>query len=111
MKIIIEIYCCLEKRKPQLEMERTQDIHLIMNIITEEEYDEFVELFLDIYCPDATQQPLQRIVSLTKMFKYPIKGCKFDIPEKKLVKTCSQIVDVVLHPKKHDLIECDLVIP
>jgi len=32
-------------------MESIQDIHRMMNI-TEEDFDEFVELFFDIYCPD-----------------------------------------------------------
>jgi len=100
-------------------MERIQDIHRMMNI-TEEDYDEFVELFFDIYCPDICYRtragpiflkikdamigkPLQRIVSFRKTLENPIKGRKFDIPETKLMKMCSQMVDVVLHPKCHDL--------
>jgi len=100
-------------------MERIRDIHRMMNI-TEEDYDEFVELFFDIYCPDICYRtragpiflkikdamigkPLQRIVSFRNTLKTPITGRKFDIPEKKLIKMCSQMVDVVLHPKRHDL--------
>jgi len=91
----------------------------MMNI-TEEDYDEFVELFFDIYCPDICYRmkagptflkikdamigkPLQRIVSFRKMLENPINGRRFDISEKKLIKMCSQMVDVVLHPKRHDL--------
>ena len=87
----------------------------MMNI-TEEDYDEFVELFFDIYCPDICYRtragpiflkikdvmigkPLKRIVSFRKTLENPIHGRKFDIPEKKLIKMCSQMVDVVLHPK------------
>jgi len=119
MKMINEIYWCLEKRKPHQATERIQDIHRVLNI-TEETYDEFVELFFNIYCPDIcyrTQagpiflkikdamigKPLQRTVSFRNTLKIPIKGRKFDIPEKKLIKMCSQMVDVVLHPKSHDL--------
>jgi len=100
-------------------MEGIQDFHRMMNI-TEEDYDEFVELFFDIYCPDICYRtragpvfllikdsmigkPLQRTVAFRKTLQYPIKGRKFDIPEEKLLKMCSQMVDVVLHPKKHDL--------
>jgi len=120
MKIMDEIYWCLEKRKPDKELEqRIQDIHRMMHI-TEEDYDEFVELFFEIYCPDICYRtragpiflkmknvmigkPLQRIVSFRKRLEKPIKGRKFDIPERKLIKMCSQMVDVVLHPKSHDL--------
>lgn len=119
MKVINEIYWCLEKRKPDWEMESIQDIHRMMNI-TEEDYDEFVELFFDIYCPDICYRmkagpiflkiknamvgkPFQRIVAFRKTLKNPIQGRKFDIPEIKLIKMCSQMVDVVLHPKSHDL--------
>jgi len=120
MKIMDEIYWCLEKRKPEKEVEqRLQDIHRMMHI-TEEDYDEFVELFFEIYCPDIYYRtragpiflqvknvmigkPLQRIVSFGKTLEQPIKGRKFDIPERKLIKMCSQMVDVVLHPKNHDL--------
>jgi len=100
-------------------MGRMRDIHRMMNI-TEQDYDEFVDLFFDIYCPDICYRtragpiflqikdamigkPLQRIMSFRNTLKYPIKGRKFDIPEKKLIKMCSQMVDVVLHPKNHDL--------
>merc|ERR1719376_1061740 len=48
-------------------------------------------------------KPLQRIVSFRNALKNPVKGRTFDIPEKKLIKMCSQMVDVVLHPKRHDL--------
>merc|ERR1719376_1964863 len=48
-------------------------------------------------------KPLQRVVSFRKTLENPINGRKFDIPEKKLIKMCSQMVDVVLHPKRHDL--------
>lgn len=119
MKVINEIYWCLEKRKPDWEMESIQDIHRMMNI-TEEDYDEFVELFFDIYCPDICYRmkagpiflkiknamvgkPFQRIVAFRKTLKNPIQGRKFDIPEIKLIKMCSQMVDVVLHPKSHDM--------
>jgi len=118
MKMMDEIYLCLEKRKPDWELERIQDIHRMMNI-TEEDYDEFVELFFDIYCPDIYYRtragpvflrvknfmigkPFQRIISFRKMLESPIKGRKFDITEDKLIKMCSQMVDVVLHPKSHD---------
>lgn len=91
----------------------------MMNI-TEDDYDEFVELFFEIYCPDICYrmnagpiflkiksvmvgEPLQRVVSFRKTLKNPIKGRKFDIPEEKLIKMCCQMVDVVLHPKNHDL--------
>jgi len=124
MKIINEIYLCLEKPKPEWKMERLRDIHRMMNI-TEQDFDEFVDLFFDIYCPDICYRtkagpiflqikeamigkPLQRIISFGKTVKYPIKGRKFDIPEKKLIKMCSQMVDVVLHPKNHDLNEIGL---
>jgi len=119
MKIMDKIYWCLEKRKPDKELERIQDIPRMMHI-TEEDNDEFVELFFEIYCTNMRYRTmaspiflkiknviigkaLQRIVSFRKTLDQPIKGRKFDIPKRKLIKMCSQMVDVVFHPKSHDM--------
>jgi len=118
MKMMDEIYWCLEERKSNKELECLQDIHRMMHI-TEEEYDEFVDLFFEIYCPDICYRhragpiflrikdimigkPSKRIVSLSQTLEKPLQGWKFDIPERKLTKMCSQMIDVVLHPKSHD---------
>ena len=88
--------------------------------ITEEDFDEFVDLFFDIYCPDICYRmragpiflklknvmigkPFQRIISFRNTLENPVIGRQFDIPEKQLIKMCSQMVDVVLHPKSHDM--------
>jgi len=119
MKMMDEIYLCLEARKSDKELECLQDIHRMMHI-TEEDYDEFVDLFFEIYCPDISYRtkagpiflkikdimigkPSKRVITFSQTLEKPFQGWKFDIPERKLTKMCSQMVDVVLHPKSHDL--------
>jgi len=48
-------------------------------------------------------KPLQRVVSFRKALDNQIEGRRFHIPEKKLEKMCSQMVDIVLNPKCQDL--------
>jgi len=88
--------------------------------ITIQDYDEFIDLFFEIWCPDIYYRtkagpiflkmknamigkPLQRVVSFRKALEYQIEGRRFHIPEKQLVKMCSQMVDIVLNPKRQDL--------
>jgi len=118
-KIKDEIFGFLEGRIPDTKLEYLQNTHLMMNISVQE-YDEFVDLFFEIYCPDVNYRtragpiflkikdvmvgiPLQRNLNFRKALEEPIGGRKFNIPEKKLRKMCSQMVDMVLHPKDHDL--------
>jgi len=87
--------------------------------INVEDYDEFIDLFFEIWCPDIYYRtkagpiflkmknvmigkPLQRIVSFRKALEHPIEGRSFHIPQEKLRKMCSQMVDVVLRPKCQD---------
>jgi len=87
--------------------------------ITVQDYDEFIDLFFEIWCPDIYYRtkagpiflkmknamigkPLQRVVSFRKALECEIEGRRFHIPEKKLVKMCSQMVEFVLNPKCQD---------
>jgi len=90
----------------------------MMNINVQD-YDEFIDLFFEIWCPDIyyrtragpiflkikngmVGKPLQRVVSFRKALENPINGRTFYIPDKKLRRMCSQMVDMVLHPKGQD---------
>jgi len=87
--------------------------------ISVQDYDEFIDLFFEIWCPDIYYRtkagpifltmknamigkPLQRVVSFRKALEYPIGERRFHIPEEKLGKMCSQMVDLVLCPKSQD---------
>jgi len=117
-KMVDEIFRLLEVRISDEELESIWDIHRMLNI-TVQDYDEFIDLFFEIWCPDIYYRtkagpiflkmknvmigkPLQRVVSFRKALEYPIEGRRFHIPEKKLGKMCSQMVDVVLNPKCQD---------
>jgi len=117
-KMMDETFRLLEVRISDEEVESIWNIHRMMNI-TVQDYDEFIDLFFEIWCPDIHYRtkagpiflkmknamigkPLQRVVSFRKALEYPIEGRRFHIPEKKLGKMCSQMVDFVLNPKCQD---------
>jgi len=99
-KMMDEIFRLLGKRISDEELDRIRNIHRMMNINVQD-YDEFIDLFFKIWCPDiyyrtragpkflkmknvTIGKPLQRVVSFRKAIEYPIEGPRFHIPENKL---------------------------
>merc|ERR1719499_685092 len=91
-------------------------------IISELEYDEFVNLYFQIYCPDVNYrvtagpklfsikeimvgQKLRRVAAFGKAIRDHKIGQKFEIPEDALCKMCSKMIDMVQNPDSHDFKE------
>merc|ERR1719397_765295 len=84
-------------------------------MVGQPEYDEFINLYFQIYCPDVNYhvmvgpklfsikeimvgQKLRRVAAFGQAIGEHKIGKKFAIPEDILSKMCAQMVDMVQHP-------------
>jgi len=117
-KMMGELFWILATAEKVNELRVVEEYHRNI-VISEQEYDEFVNLYLQIYCPDVKYrvtvgpklfsmkeimvgQKLRRVEAFGKAIREHKIGQKFVIPEDVLTRMCSQMVDMVKHPDSHD---------
>merc|ERR1719445_2712822 len=120
-KMMGELFWILATAEKENELRVVEDYHRNM-VISEQEYDEFVDLYFQIYCPDVNyrviagpklfsikeimvRQKLRRVTAFSKAIREHEVGQKFEIPCDVLSKMCAQMVDMVQHPDSHDFKE------
>jgi len=120
-KMMGELFWILATAEKENELRAVEDYHRKI-VISEAEYDEFVNLYFQIYCLDVNYrvtvgpklfslkeimvgQKLRRVEAFGKAIEEQKIGQKFEIPEETLVKMCSQMVDMVQYPDPHDFKE------
>jgi len=117
-KMMGELFWILANAEKENKLRAVEDYH--RNIVISELYDEFVNLYLQIYCPDVNYRVTvgRKLFSIKEImegqkqrrveaFGTAIRGQKIgqeiEIPEDILTKMCAQTVDMVQHPDSHDL--------
>jgi len=120
-KMMGELFWILATAEKENELRAVENYHRNI-VISEVEYDEFVNLYFQIYCPDVNYrvivgpklfsikeimvgQKLRRVEAFGKAIVKHKIGQKFKIPEDILGKMCAQMVDMVQHPDSHDFEE------
>jgi len=120
-KMMGELFWILATAEKENELRAVEDYHRNI-VISELEYDEFVNVYFQIYCPDVDYrvavgpklfsrkeimvgQMLGRVEAFGKAIGGHKIGRKFEIPEDILTRMCAQMVDMVLHPDSHDFME------
>jgi len=120
-KMMGELFWILATAEKENELRVVEDYHRNM-IINDLEYDEFVNLYFQIYCPDVNYRviagpklysikeimvgkKLRRVAAFGKAIRENKIGQKFKIPEDALTKMCSQMIRMVEHPDSHDFKE------
>jgi len=120
-KMMGELFWILANAENEDELRAVEDYHRNI-VITEREYDEFVNLYFQIYCPDVNYrvlvgpklfsikeimvgEKLRRAEAFGKAIREHKIGQKFEIPRDTLTKMCAQMVDLVHHPDSHDFKE------
>jgi len=120
-KMMGELFWILATADKENELRAVEDYHRNI-VITEREYDEFVNLYFQIYCPDVNYrvlagpkllsikeimvgEKLRRVEAFGKAIREHKIGQKFEIPGDILTKMCAQMVDMVQHPDSHDFKE------
>jgi len=120
-KMMGELFWLLATAETENELRAVEDYHRNL-IISELEYDEFVNLYFQIYCPDVNYrvivgpklfsikeimvgQKLRRVTAFGLAIGEHKIGKKFAIPKDILSKMCAQMVDMVQRPDSHDFKE------
>jgi len=117
-KMMGELFWILATAEKENELRAVEDYHRNI-LISEIEYDEFINLYFQIYCPDVNYrvivgpklfsikeimvgQKLRRAEAFGKAIVEHKIGQKFDIPKDILAKMCAQMVDMVQYPHSRD---------
>jgi len=120
-KMMGELFWILATAEKENELRVVENYHRNI-VISEVEYDEFVNLYFQIYCPDVNYrvivgpklfsikeimvgQKLRRVEAFGKAIVEHKIGKKIEIPEDTLGKMWAQMVDMVQHPDSHDFKE------
>jgi len=120
-KMMGELFWILATAVKEKELRVVEDYHRNL-AISELEYDEFVNLYFQIYCPDVNYrvtvgpklfsikeimvgQKLRRVAAFAKAIGEHKVGLKFEFAEDVFGKMCGQMIDMVLHPDQHDFNE------
>jgi len=120
-KMMGELFWILGTAEEENELRVVEDYHRNI-VISEQAYDEFVNLYFQIYCPDVNYRvivgpklfsikeimvgkKLRRVEAFGKAIRGHKIGQKFVISEDMLTRMCSQMVDMVQHPHSHDFKE------
>jgi len=116
-----ELFWVLATAETEKELRVVEDYHRNI-VISELEYDEFLNLYFQIYYPDVNYrvtvgpklfsikeimvgQKLRQVEAFGKAIAEHRIGQKFEIPYDSLAKMCAQMVDMVQHPDSHDFKE------
>jgi len=120
-KMMGELFWILATAEKESELRAVEAYHRNI-VISELEYDKFVNLYFQTYRPDVNYrvtvgpklfsikeimvgQKLRQVEAFGKAIRGHKIGQKFEIPKDILTRMCAKMVDMVQHPDSHDFKE------